>query len=81
MKPLLIAALLMALSACCSNPSTPPTVPRPLPVEAMAPAAPLPDPASPRLPDLVRWANTASDLYGECRTDKQALIDWINRND
>ena len=81
MKPLVLAASVMLLSACSTTPSTPPTpVPRPKPVESMAPAQPLPQLDGPTAAMLARWISRVAEQYGECRDDKAALIEWIGRD-
>lgn len=79
MKSLAIVVSALVLSACCSNPSVPPTVPRPKPAASMLPCQPFPEPQSPSAADLVRSLMDGADAYGLCRQEKQALVEWINR--
>ena len=79
MKLPALAVLLMLLSACSTTPSTQPMPPRPLPVEAMVLVPELPKVAGPTAGDLARWIKDAADMYGPCRADQWAMIEWIGR--
>ena len=80
MKPLALAAYLTLLSACSTAPSTPQTPPpRQYPLDAMEPQAPLPNLNDPTAQGLARWIDRAATLYGQCRDDKHALIEWITK--
>lgn len=80
MKPPVIAACLMVLSACSTMPSTVPTVPRPKPVAAMVACPPLPLLLGPTAANLARWIMDISESYADCRASHQRLVEWVGND-
>ena len=78
MKQLVLAALAMALSACCPTPLIQPTV-RVEPAADMLDCGPLPKLEGQTAADLARWALASVESYTTCQSRQRGLKEWIER--
>ena len=73
----MIAAATLSLSACCTVPSMPQTIPRTPPYACLTDCPPLEKPVEGTDRAVRLWEYDTIERYGECRRLHATCVEWV----